>query len=88
MSRNMWILAALFAVLGISMIYQSEFGGGIDRPWAECKENLVTQMLTGDCTPRTGVFTSPTRAGGTDGGDPDAPATGNDLDSSPLVEQR
>jgi hypothetical protein len=50
----MWILAAIFAVLAIAMIYQSEAGGGIDRPWADCKENLVQQIFSGACTPRSG----------------------------------
>ena len=50
MSRSMWILAALFAVLAIAMIWQSETGG-FERPWTKCKENLVQQMLTGACTP-------------------------------------
>jgi len=59
MSRNMWILAAVFAVLAIVMIYQSEFGGGVDRPWANCKENLVQQMFTDQCTPRTGGVRAP-----------------------------
>ncbi len=53
MSRNMWILAAVIGVLALAMIYQSELGGGVDRPWAACKENVVRQMLFGDCTPRT-----------------------------------
>ncbi len=59
MGRGMWILAAVFAVMAIAMIYQSEVGGGIDRPWAECQESLVQKMLTGDCTPRSGRFTVP-----------------------------
>ena len=53
MSRGMWILAGLFAVLGIAMIYQTE-SGNLERPWAECKESLVTQMISGACTPRDG----------------------------------
>ena len=55
MSRNMWILAAIFAVMAIALIYQSDVGGGVDRPWAECKENLVQQIFSGDCTPRSGI---------------------------------
>ncbi|MBT5263595.1 MAG: hypothetical protein HOL85_02095 [Rhodospirillaceae bacterium] len=55
MSRSMWILAALLAAISIATIYKSEFGGGIDRPWAECKENLLQQMLSGACTPRAGA---------------------------------
>lgn len=54
MSRNMWILAAIFAVMAIALIYQSEVGGGVERPWAECKENLVQQIFSGDCTPKSG----------------------------------
>jgi hypothetical protein len=54
MSRSMWIFAAIFGVMAIAMIYQSESGGGIDRPWTDCKENLVQQMFSGDCTPRAG----------------------------------
>ena len=47
----MWILAAIFAVLAIAMIYQSNTDEGIERPWATCKENLFQQMLSGACTP-------------------------------------
>lgn len=54
MSRNMWILAAVLAVLAIATIYQSEVGGGLDRSWAKCKENLIQQIFSGDCTPREG----------------------------------
>jgi hypothetical protein len=53
MSRSMWVFAVIFAIMAIAMIYQSESGGGIDRPWVGCKENLVQQMFSGDCTPRT-----------------------------------
>lgn len=55
MSRNMWILAAIFAVMTIALIYQSEFAGGVDRPWMECKENLVQQIFSGACTPSSGI---------------------------------
>lgn len=65
MSRNMWILAALFAVLAIAMMYQ-ESTGGIERPWTQCKESMVQQMLFDECTPRTGGLGAPTQ---------DAPAT-------------
>lgn len=50
----MWILAALIAAFGIAMIFQ-EYSGGIRQPWAECKESMVQQMFTGDCTPRAGL---------------------------------
>lgn len=54
----MWILAALFAVLAIAMMYQ-ESTGGIERPWAQCKESMVRQMLFDECTPRTGALGVP-----------------------------
>jgi hypothetical protein len=56
MSRNMWILAALIAVIIIATIYQSEVGGGLDRPWTKCKESMIQQIFSGDCTPREGGF--------------------------------
>ena len=37
MSRNMWILGAVLMVFVLTMFYQSEFGGGIERPWMDCK---------------------------------------------------
>ncbi|MBH68184.1 MAG: hypothetical protein CMM58_07515 [Rhodospirillaceae bacterium] len=51
MNRAMWILAAIFGIMAIAMIYQSNTDGGIKRPWAACKENLFQQMLTNACTP-------------------------------------
>lgn len=66
MSRGMWILAALIAVFAIAMMYQ-ESSGGIDQPWAECKESLFQQMISGDCTPRTGGAPA---VGGSDGQPP------------------
>ncbi|MEQ9135803.1 MAG: hypothetical protein RLO51_11385 [Thalassobaculum sp.] len=62
MGRNMWILAALIAAMGIAMIYQ-EYSGGRERPWAQCKESLVQQMFSGDCTPVSGSFAAPAPAG-------------------------
>ena len=53
MSRGMWILAAILAVLAISQIYMAE-SGKLDRPWAECKESLFTQVFSNTCTPRDG----------------------------------
>ncbi len=60
MSRSMWILAGIFAVMAIAMIYQSNSNGGIDRPWAACKENLFQQMLTQACTPVEKIIKLPT----------------------------
>ena len=95
MSRSMWVLAALFAILAISMVFQSEWGSGVNRPWAQCKENLVTQMFSNRCTPVEGSVARPAY-------DESAPPSeqngstqdragdkgGFDIDSSPLVEQR
>ncbi len=72
MSRTMWILAALLAGVAIATIYQSE-SGDLERPWAECKENLVTQMISGACTPRTGGLRAPANEEGA--GSPAEPAT-------------
>ena len=55
MSRSMWILAAILAVVVFATIYKQEFDGGVDRPWTACKESMVQQWLSGDCTPREGV---------------------------------
>jgi len=53
-SRGMWILAGLIAAFAIALIFQ-ETTGNLERPWAECKESLVQQMFSGDCTPRKGM---------------------------------
>ncbi|MEQ8584612.1 MAG: hypothetical protein RLO01_05745 [Thalassobaculaceae bacterium] len=63
MSRGMWILAAILAVLVISQMYMSGTGQ-LDRPWAECKESLMTQVISGECTPRDGGLAPPATAGG------------------------
>ena len=59
MSRNMWILGAVLMVFVLTMFYQSEFGGGIERPWMECKESMMQQITSGACTPRDGVYHPP-----------------------------
>ena len=61
MSRGMWILAAILAVLAISQIYMAETGQ-LERPWAECKESLFTQVFSNECTPRDGGL-APSTAG-------------------------
>ncbi|MCR9071280.1 MAG: hypothetical protein NXI18_06130 [Alphaproteobacteria bacterium] len=63
MSRGMWILAAILAVLVISQMYMSG-SGQLDRPWAECKESLMSQVISGECTPRDGSLAPPATAGG------------------------
>jgi hypothetical protein len=60
MNRSMWIMAAILGAMALAAIYQDEIGGGIERPWAECKESMVQQMLSGNCTPRRGAgFATP-----------------------------
>ena len=51
MGRYMWILAALIAIIFGTYYYMEEFGDGVERPWAQCKESLVQQMLSSTCTP-------------------------------------
>ena len=51
MSRNMWILAALLALLSLAMIYRDE-SGMPDPKWSRCKEPLVKQIFKGECTLR------------------------------------
>ena len=50
MSRFSWILLILLAILAISQLWMMD---NIDAPsWTKCKENLLTQTLTGSCTLR------------------------------------
>lgn len=58
MSRNGWILAALLTALALATIWNAESGGPKKR-WHHCKESLVTQILTGDCTLRFKGETQP-----------------------------
>lgn len=51
MPRSMWILAALLAALSLATIWRSESGKPEPR-WSLCKESLVVQLFTGDCTLR------------------------------------
>ena len=54
MSRNMWILAGLMAILSLALIYHDE--SGMPTPdYVKCKESLVIQMFTGNCTERSSV---------------------------------
>ena len=58
MSRNRWILAALLTALALATIWNAESGGPKKR-WHHCKESLVTQIFTGDCTRRSGGDAQP-----------------------------
>ena len=51
MSRTMWILLSLLAILSIGTIWRHESG----MPTLQhqmCKESLFTQVVTGACTLR------------------------------------
>ena len=49
MNRGMIVIGVLLVGLMIATIYQQRKGVG--RPWTQCKESMVTQMLSGECTP-------------------------------------
>ena len=51
MSRTMWILLGLLAMLSIGTIWRQE--SGMPTPQHQmCKESLFTQVVTGACTLR------------------------------------
>lgn len=83
MGRGMWILAGLLAAFAIALIYQ-ESTGGVEQPWAQCKESLVQQMFTGDCTPRSGGMLAPRPEGS--GAPAPAPAPASDPADRPVGE--
>ena len=51
MSRNGWLIAGLLTALALATIWNAE-SGGPKKTWHLCKESLVTQIFTGDCTLR------------------------------------
>ncbi|MBT5373289.1 MAG: hypothetical protein HOI33_01650 [Rhodospirillaceae bacterium] len=51
-NRGLLIIGALLIAMVIATMIQSD--EGIERPWAECKESLFSQMMSGVCTPRQG----------------------------------
>ena len=58
MSRNGWILATLLTALALATIWNADSGGPKKR-WHHCKESLVTQIFSGDCTLRFGGDAKP-----------------------------
>ena len=54
MSRNMWILAGLMAMLSLAVIYREESGMPVPD-YVKCKESLVTQIVSGKCTERSSI---------------------------------
>ena len=59
MNRGMIVIGVLLVGLVIAMIYQQQ--KGVERPWTQCRESMVTQMLTGECTPSQ--FSAPNMRG-------------------------
>ena len=54
MSKNMWILAALISVLVTASIYREQ--SGMKMPdHLDCKESMLQQMFSDQCTPRSGI---------------------------------
>ena len=51
MTRTMWILLALIAVLSIATIWRDSQGGPAPAH-TQCKESLIKQIFTGTCTSR------------------------------------
>ena len=49
MNRSMILIGVLLVALVIAMIYQQQ--KGVERPWTQCKESMIAQMLTGECAP-------------------------------------
>jgi len=49
MNRGMIVIGVLLVGLMIATIYQQR--KGVERPWTQCKESMVTQMFSGECTP-------------------------------------
>jgi|TARA_B100001175_G_C19187436_1_gene485071 hypothetical protein len=50
----MWILAALISVLVIASIYREQ--SGMKMPdHLNCKESMLQQMFSDQCTPRSGL---------------------------------
>ena len=51
MSRTMWILLGMLAILSIGTIWRHEAGMPIPQHQM-CKESLFSQVVTGKCTTR------------------------------------
>ena len=54
-----WIIFGLIGVCLVATIYRNEMSGAGDPPWTRCKESLVVQIFTGDCTLRFGGTVDP-----------------------------
>lgn len=67
-----WVLYALIAALAVGSLVMAQSGRVPD--WEKCRESLVQQMFSDQCTPRRGF--APDSGG--DGGDP-APGPGRNI---------
>ena len=47
-----WIIFALIGVLLAATIYRNEMTNVRDLQWTKCKESLIIQVFTGECTLR------------------------------------
>ena len=47
-----WIIFALIGVLLAATIYRNEMTNVGDLQWTRCKESLIIQVFTGECTLR------------------------------------
>jgi len=54
-----WIIFGLIGVFLVATICRNEMSGAGDPPWTRCKESLVVQIFTGDCTLRFGGTVNP-----------------------------
>jgi hypothetical protein len=54
-----WIIFGLIGVFLVATIYRNEMSVAGDPPWTRCKESLVVQIFTGDCTLRFGGTVDP-----------------------------
>lgn len=61
--RYGWVLYALVAVLIIASMIQSQYG--TIPEWEKCRESLIEQMFSDQCTPRRGFESLPTPGSGT-----------------------
>lgn len=53
MNRTSWIIIGLLTALALATIWNAETGGP-KKHWQRCKESLVSQVFTDDCTLRFG----------------------------------
>ena len=55
MSKTMWILLTLLAILALSSMYR-EYSNLPTPDHLKCKESMIKQMFSDKCTPRDGII--------------------------------